>query len=57
MVSGYKFTIPNPERKSHLVVSPQTHLAIKLYAQKNNITITEATQRLLSNALKSELEK
>ena len=54
----YRYTIPNTERiHHHLVVSPETHEAIKYYAKKWGVTITEATYRLLTTALKSELQK
>lgn len=35
-------------------VSPQMHSALKSYAQKNNISLTEAVFRLLSLALDKE---
>ena len=52
MDKRYRYTIPNTERKyHHLVVSEETHDVIKYYAQKWNVTITEATQRLLAKVI------
>jgi len=54
----YKYTIPANERnKCHLIVSRQTHNVIVLYAKKWNITITEATQRILSQSIKNLSEQ
>ena len=46
-------------KESHttLHISQQMHLAVKLYAQKEGITITEATNRLLTAGLKVEFFK
>ena len=50
--SGYKYTVSENERKRyHLVVSGDTHDTILFYARKWNVTITEATQRLLSKVI------
>jgi len=49
----YRFTISNPERTNHhLVVSSDTHGVVIHYARKWNVTITEATQRMLDIAIK-----
>jgi hypothetical protein len=52
----FKFIL---KMKSHttLHVSKEMHLAVKLYAQKEGITITEATNRLLSAGFKVEFNR
>ena len=51
-----KYTIPNSERKHyHLVVSKETHEVVKLYAKKWEVSITEATQRLLTKDVEEML--
>ncbi len=58
MDNRYKYTISNTERKHHhLVVSPETHEAIKTYAESRGLTITEATQKLLTIGIKHEIGK
>ena len=49
--SSSQHTILNIERKYHLVVCKNTHDAVKAFAGVRNMTITEATQRLLIKAL------
>lgn len=47
----YKYVLPNKDRKITIAISPETHLALKLYAQGEGFSITEATQTLLKYAL------
>jgi len=53
----YKFTIPNNERQHYLVVAPETHQIVKHYARKWGVTITAATQQLLSIAIKKTIQE
>ena len=46
-----KYVILNRDRGNHLVVSTETHDAVKFYAAKHKLTLTEATQRLLTIAI------
>ena len=41
------YTIRNPGKAKHLVISPEDHDAVKLFARKNHITIAESAHRLL----------
>ena len=51
-----KYVIPNTERiHHHLVVSEETHFAVKVYASRRRLTITEATQELLKAVLEKEI--
>lgn len=42
------------EKKCTLVVTPQTHEAVVIYAQRRRLTLQEATQKLLIIALEKE---
>ena len=52
MKTGYKLRIHADEKKPHLVVTKDTHDAIKAFARVNDMTITEATQYLLEKAIR-----
>ena len=41
---------------THIAVSHTMHMAIKVYAQRKHITVVGATERLLQNALRDEIE-
>ena len=50
---GYRFILPAGDRRV-INVSRDTRDAIVAYAKSRDITITDATQRLLSMALRRE---
>ncbi len=52
----FKFIL-RKESHTTLHVSKEMHLAVKLYAQKENLTMTEATNKLLTSGLKVEFNK
>lgn len=41
----YKYVVG--KRQKHLIVSEQVHQLVKQYAQENNLTLVEATYKLL----------
>ena len=48
--SRFRYTLPEKGERKHLVVSPEVHQTVQLYAREQGITITEATFRLLKIA-------
>ena len=55
-MAGYKYTIPNDERKRyHLVVSKETHRTIVHYSRRWGLSITTATQQILAKTIKELL--
>jgi len=49
--------IKSTEKSQHLVVTPETHEALVLYAEQRRLTLQEATQELLKIALKQQLKE
>ena len=49
-----KFILSRKEHRKHLMVSANVHELVCFYAEKNDITIAEATHILLGKALARE---
>ena len=52
MDKHFRFVLGKKANTSTLQVARDTHLAVKLYAQKENISMVEATYRLITAGLK-----
>ena len=50
--SRFRYILPKKEQRMHLVVSPEVHALVQLFAKEQGITITEATFRLLGIAFR-----
>ena len=45
--SPFHYVLPEKEERMHLVVSRKMHTLVRIFAKKHDITMTEATWRLL----------
>ena len=50
MVKCGSYVVRVPDKPKHLLVSQEDHDAIRLFARKNHLTITESVHRLLETA-------
>ena len=51
--SRFRYVLPEKEHRKHLVVSPEVHATVKLFAEEHGFTITEATFQLLKIAFRT----
>jgi hypothetical protein len=49
--------LPRNEEHCHIIVTSQMHHALKMYAEKNSLTLCEATAKLLQLGFTAEIEQ